>query len=354
MGGIKKLHYSSFHIHLPLSPFSPPMPPLPSITTIGAATRDVFLASPAFQVIRSSQFIGGKAECMTLGAKIDVESCVFSTGGGATNAAVTFAQLGFSPSIITKIGNDEPGRDIVTELKRAGVNCANIRVDKKGQTSYSTILTTSDGERTILVFRGVSVAFSSTDIPTKALAGDWVYITSLGGNVELLEKIIDFCKKKKISIACNPGAGELKKAASLRRILRDVDILLVNKEEAQMLSAKASKDASELCLALADGPSYVVVTDGPQGACAWHDKKLFFVRALDVASISQTGAGDAFGSGFVAGVMKSDDVITAMQIATLNAASVVQHVGAKTGILRSWPSAKACKAISVREVRMRN
>lgn len=324
---------------------------LPSIITIGAATRDVFLTSKAFQVIRSPQFSTGAGECVALGAKIDVDSCVLSTGGGATNAAVTFARLGFPTKIISKIGNDEPGRDIVQTLAKEKVDCSLIAVDKKGQTAYSTLLTTEDGERTVLIYRGVSAQFALSDVPTKVLAGDWVYITSLAGNVELLEKIVDFCKKKKIKVACNPGGGELKQASSLRRIVRKFDILILNKEEAQSLSGKSTKDLAELCTALSDGPEYVVVTDGPNGAYARVGKKTYFARASDAKSISRTGAGDAFGSGFVAGVMKGLSTDDALRIASLNAESVIQNIGAKTGILRAWPPAKQLSRFQVREVR---
>ena len=51
-----------------------------------------------------------------------------------------------------------------------------------------------------------------------------------------------------------------------------------------------------------------------------------------------TGAGDAFGSAFTVGYMKFHDIKAALSLGTMNAAAVVQHTGAKVGILRGMPS----------------
>ena len=135
------------------------------ILTIGAAVRDVFLTSPGFTVIRSPQFSTGYGECVALGAKIEVEQCVFATGGGATNAAATFSHLGFSTSVLAKIGTDEPGEAILADLRAHGVATTHVKREKKGNTGYSTLLTTHDGERSVLVFRGVSADWKESDIP---------------------------------------------------------------------------------------------------------------------------------------------------------------------------------------------
>ncbi len=314
-----------------------PLASLP-ILTIGSAVRDVFLTSPEFRVIPSSQSPSGFAECVSLGAKIDVEDCVFSTGGGATNAAVTFSRLGYPVHVLAKIGDDEAGRSILADLHTHHVSSDHILIDKKGKTGYSTLLTTSNGERTVLVFRGVSGSWYEKDISHAYFENiRALYVSSLGGNIAVLEKIVSLARKKRIPLAMNPGGAELQKASLLLPLLSDA-VLILNKEEARALTAKHTADIPTLAATLRRSCSLVVITDGVHGSYAHDATTLWFARPPRVSSLSQTGAGDAFGSAFFAAHLRGHTTAESLQIATLNAASVVQHFGAKAGILRSWPS----------------
>jgi ribokinase len=325
---------------------------MPDIITIGSATRDVFLLSKEFQVIKSNVFPGGAAECMALGDKIDVESCTLSTGGGATNAAATFANLGFFTAIVTKVGDDEPGRDVMADLTKHRVDTSLVKVVKKGQTAFSTLLTTANGERTVLVYRGVSGEFIKSDIQTKLLKANWLYITSLAGNLEVLETILVAAKKMGAKVALNPGHGELEKPSHLRPLLKHVDVLIVNLEEAQKLSGLSTKDGKELSGALQDATRIAIVTDSARGAYAAHDKSRYYAKNRNLKSVSRTGAGDAFGSGAVAALAKGLSLENALQIGTLNAESVIQEVGAKKGLLKTWPKEKELSEIKVFVSRM--
>ncbi|MFA5945590.1 MAG: PfkB family carbohydrate kinase [Patescibacteria group bacterium] len=324
------------------------------IIAIGSATRDVFLLSKEFQLIRSEAFSTGVGECVALGEKIDVDELVLSTGGGATNAAVTFSQLGFQTAVVSRIGDDEPGNSILSALTTAKIDTSFVKKIKGGQTAYSTLLTAPNGERTILVYRGVSAEFALADVPFKALSAKWFYVSSLSGNVALLAKIIAHAKKIGAKIAVNPGGGELGKSAELRALLKDVDVILVNLEEAQKLTASDSKDGKELAGLLTGSihgstptATLAIVTDGPRGAYAVQGKIKYSARNRNVKSVSRTGAGDAFGSGTVAGLMKGLSVEDSLKIGTLNAESVIQHVGAKAGIITKWPTDKALEEIRV-------
>ena len=57
------------------------------------------------------------------------------------------------------------------------------------------------------------------------------------------------------------------------------------------------------------GPKIVAITDGSKGAYAYDGKEVFFQRALKIAAVDTTGAGDAFSSGFVAGMIKYKEIL---------------------------------------------
>ncbi len=321
-----------------------------SILTIGSATRDVFLLSKAFKIMPMPGSPGVMAECVTLGAKIDVDNLVLATGGGATNAAVTFARLGFAASCMARIGSDEPGDAVLKDLIANHVDTSLVSVAKKENTGYSTLLTAENGERTVLVFRGASANFSEKDVKLSKIAHNAVYLTSLGGNVALATSVAKACKQKGAMFIWNPGMQELKAGRGLDPVRKLVNILIVNLEEAQLLSGKSSNDPKIQCDLLALPGCIVVITDGANGAFARQDKSTWHCRTSGVPSISRTGAGDAFGSAFTAAILSDHSVEDALRIGTMNAESVVQQVGAKAGILTAWPKTTDLAAYRVRKM----
>ena len=100
------------------------------VLTIGAAVRDIFVRSTHFERIRDAHAPEGWDSCFPMGAKIDVEELNIETGGGATNAAVTFANWGFQTACVSRIGKDPAGADILRDLQDR-----HIRVSEIGRAS---------------------------------------------------------------------------------------------------------------------------------------------------------------------------------------------------------------------------
>lgn len=321
------------------------------VITIGSATRDVFLSSKAFRVIRSDEFSTGYGECVSLGSKIEVDEAVFTTGGGGTNTAATFASLGFKTACITRIGDDMSGEEILQDLKKRRVDTSHIKQVKRGQSGFSTLLTATGGERSVLVHRGVSNQFDIRDVKVTKLKAKWFYISSVAGNLDLVLKVARHAKAQGAQVAYNPGSLELKKGkTAFRKLLPYLDILNMNKEEAQMLSGNQTTSVKELLQSFGKYDTTFIVTDGGRGAYIAHKDDIFFAKTRNIPVTSRTGAGDAFGAGTVAGMMKGYSIQNAVAVGTLNAESVIQSFGAKYGILSSWPSKKDMQSISVRKL----
>jgi len=321
-----------------------------NIITIGSATRDVFLVSKQFIIIPSPEFETGLGECVSFGSKIELEDVIHSTGGGATNAAVTFARLGYKTAAICRVGKDRDGDDVIEDLQKENVATSLVRRIDKGKTGYSTIMTTPSGERSILVHRGVSKGFIEADIPWERCDSEWLYLTSLGGAMTLAKKIITFAKDNKISIAWNPGKTELKSGwKNLEPLFQRTDVLLMNTEEALIATSETDLDVAlgQLASCCTKEHQVLLVTDGADGAYAFYNDTWWFAWTLGKKALSKTGAGDAFGSGFVAAWQKTGDPHYSLAHATYNAETVVQSFGAKTGILDKFISQVAAKKIKI-------
>ena len=73
------------------------------VTTIGSATVDIFMKSPAFHLQPTSE---GVLLCQEYGGKIDIEDFFWQSGGAGTNTAVGFSRMGFRSAAIVEIGKD--------------------------------------------------------------------------------------------------------------------------------------------------------------------------------------------------------------------------------------------------------
>ena len=180
------------------------------ILTFGAATQDVFLTGKALHArrdVRTRDYV----EQFPLGAKLALDNVYFDTGGGATNAAVTFARQGLEAGYIGKIGHDPAGGEVIRALRREGVATDRVVYDPRVGTSYSALLVANTGERTILNYRGASHNLAARDIAIRTLEADWFYVTSLAGNLDLLGKLLKHANNRGIRVAIDPGT-----ASSLR------------------------------------------------------------------------------------------------------------------------------------------
>lgn len=320
------------------------------VITFGSATRDVFLRSSAFEVHERDDGPTGVEACFPLGAKINVDELMFETGGGATNAAVTFARLGFSVSAVSSIGDDAGGREIRTTLEKSGVATDLLQSHRNGRTGYSIIIVAGSGERTILVFRGASNRLAPARIPWKRLAAKWFYMSSLGGRIDIAERVLRHAERVGAKVAWNPGGSEIKLGVKrLEPLIAKTEVFNLNREEAALLTGHDRKDLGKIIGRLEGLPKRaLLVTDGLGGTYAAAGGATLHAGIVDVPRVNTTGAGDAFGSGFVSGLLKKDDIRYALAVGTWNATGVVQEMGAKRGLLARFPSPRAIAEVPIR------
>ena len=303
----------------------------PKMLAIGTATQDVFLQGKVFRAHKED---GKLYEEFALGAKLPVETVTFTTGGNAMNAATTFARQGLESEFMGIIGTEPAGQAVMAALDTEGISTQYVVQDDDFQTSYSTVLLAPSGERTILNYHGTHVHDNGAPLDLDAVGhADWLYLSSVG-SVALLERLVTIAAKNGVQVALNPSGAELAEAAKLRTVLEDVSILLVNKEE--MAQIVEGKTLEELVRHGANLVQTVVVSDGSRGVMAADGTKVVKAGMYeDVPVVDRLGAGDAFGSGFVAWHAMGKSLEDAITFASANATSVVTKVGATAGILHA-------------------
>jgi sugar/nucleoside kinase (ribokinase family) len=304
------------------------------IVCLGAALQDIFfLDKRGFHTVS----IAGQSyfDRLELGTKVDVDDVVFSVGGGATNASVTFARSRFETIFWGCIGNDISGQAVVDTLNDEGVDVSYIDYLENQRTGCSAVLLAPSGARTILTYRGASRQFWTLKVKDlERMNPDWIYITTLSGDMDKLAEVLVKCQELGVKVMMNAGKKELANRGKLKRLLPMVEVLSLNKEEAKQLVDGDSLD--ELLMKVKDLVPVCLISDGENGLVATDGKTKLRARLYeDLRPLDQTGAGDALGSGFLVRFARGRSLRESVIFGSANASSVVQAVGSKAGIISS-------------------
>lgn len=318
------------------------------IITFGSATRDVFLESLDFLVKEEKRFITGKGICFPFPAKVDIKKIFFATGGGGTNTAVTFANQGLKVAYCGKIGKDAAGKEILKDLARFKIDRKLVLETDKYPTNYSLIFSFRE-DRTVFVYKGASQFLQKKEIPWKKLKTSWFYLAPLSGKlIFVFDSLVNFAEKNNIRIFANLGNSQIILGIKkLKPLLKKIDILLLNQEEASLLTKipfQKEKKVFEKLEKLI--PGIAIMTKGKKGAVVSDGTYLWQAKSLPVQVTEKTGAGDAFGAGFLANFIKTESMEQALQFGIANAVACMQKIGAKQGLLKKgqvWRKVKVTK-----------
>ena len=303
------------------------------IVSLGSALQDIYLIDHDDLVPTS---IGGEAIFgkVLVGSKVDIDRISYEVGGGGVNSSITFARHGHEAIFMGNISHDPAGAAIIRTLDREGVDSSYVNFLERKTTGTSVVLLDSkSGERTILTCRGASEQFGNFDEKNLDLIQpDWLYVTTLRGDMDTLKRFFKYAKNLGINIMFNPGVRELEHNKELIELLKYVDILNVNKSEASKIVPGVV--LTELLYHLNNYAPITIITDGAMGGIAGNGEETYrFGIYEDVRIKDATGAGDAFGSGFLAALSAGKSFRSALIFASANSTAVVSKIGANRGIL---------------------
>lgn len=303
------------------------------VLSIGPARMDVFLVFADADVAQTCS-IDRKRCVIELGyaEKIPVKSVEFSVGGNAGNNAVGLSRLGFKAAMVGALGDQPTDDQVVEALKSEGVETRYLE-RKSGLGGYGVVIN-YQAERTILSYYG--------DPPDKFLEDEtveagWVYLTTGGKNYQdFYRQAMEWVAKKGTKLAFNPGTSQVNAGEELKYVYERADIVFVNREEATtILNDQSSRlNIKDLLNGLHSlGAKTVVITDGPNGTYCFDGSNYLFMPIVPAPVVERTGAGDAFGAGFMAAILSDKGVKEALKWGTVNSASVLGLVGPQAGLL---------------------
>lgn len=312
------------------------------IITFGSATKDIFVRPKKLSVLKyskpfdSAQGREAQQVCFPFGSKIDVDSIEFHSGGGGANSSATFALQGFATAFCGIVGSDSAGQEVLAELKKLKIDIGLAEAKKEKLTNHSVIILNEGHDRTILAYRGAAELLTKENIPFKKLKAKWIYAAPLSGkSAHVFGEIVQFAKENNIKVAANPGMAQLA-LENFAEIAKNIDVLILNQEEASFLTKLSVENEQEIFKKVDDiCPGIFVMTKGGQGVTVSDNQQIYYAKPpLDRKIADTTGAGDAFGSGFVAEYIKSGNVETAIHLGMANSVGCLSALGAQNGLLK--------------------
>jgi len=301
---------------------------------------------------------------MEQGKKVEARRIDTQIGGGATNASVAMKRMGAEVSCVLKLGDDIDAERILRRLAEEKVNADFVTKHPTEQTGKSVIVSSHSRNSGVFVHRGANTKLREEDLRPEMFEGvDLVYVSPLSSqSADIFPYAVEQAKKAGAFVACNLGIRQIRlRKEQVLEALKSVDLIAVNELEAAALAEgyvpafqlenKTTADTPSLLknglgeneakVSLGGlaarvnkiGCRYLVITNGAEGAYLCSENSVHFCPASPCEVKTTIGAGDAYNSTISYALASGKSLNEAMQLASVNAASVASSIDTQSGLL---------------------
>ncbi len=227
-------------------------------------------------------------------------------GGAATYISWSASYFTNDIQLVSVIGDDFPESELEA-LESRGVDLEGLQI-KEGEKSFfwaGKYHTNMNGRDTLDTQLNVLADFDPV-LPASYKNAEYVMLGNLTPQVQM--RVIEQLESKPKLIALDTMNFWMDIAMDdLKAVLKKIDVLIINDEEARQLSEEYSLvTAAEKIIGM--GPRILVIKKGEHGALLFHGEKIFFAPALPLKEVfDPTGAGDTFAGGFMGYIAKTGD-----------------------------------------------
>jgi ribokinase len=215
-------------------------------------------------------------------------------GGKSLNVALTALALCNDVALISRIGNDIFGLEILNKAMKDGLITQYITIDEQAHTGIGHVRVDENGQYDTIVINGANWNLIEEDIDTFISDGyrPKFAIFNFETDINLLKKVIPKFKQINSQIVMNFSPI----VNNMRDLMNLTDIAVLNLAEAQQILESSESNAEDLLKKLKSfGPKIVVITLGGDGAIAMNSDGLVIKVPAQVAKVKNTvGAGDGF------------------------------------------------------------
>jgi ribokinase len=264
-------------------------------------------------------------------------------GGKGANQAAAAAAMGGRVSMVGRVGDDEVGEQIRSDLLARGVDVSDVLTTPAAHTGRATIAVDPSGENLIIVDPGANHALTVADVRIPAVRDADVLLVQLEIPPETAAAAIATAQGL---VILNPAPPTV----LLKETLANIDVLVPNMSELGILAgAQTPRDVGEAAQ-VADSLGRVfdvVVTMGSSGALVVpREGEHTHVEAPSVDVSDTTGAGDCFCGVLAVALAEGRDLLASTRLAVIASALSTTAPGARAGLpnrelVEAYPAAPA-------------
>lgn len=247
-----------------------------------------------------------------------------SGGGSAANTIVALGRMGFPTKFIGKVGEDEEGNFLLESLKPAQIDMI-----RRGQKSgVCLVILDRRQDRFLFVRSNANSTLTADEIDFDAIEDiSWLHLTSFVGEPPFeAQKVLLNRLDPSVKVSMDPGEIYAEKGlGEILPLIKRCHLLFLTEREVEVLTHQDLHAGIELLMKA--GPSVVVCKQGSRGSHVFTGERDFKVPAIQVEVVDNTGAGDVYNAGFLAGVFLGRSLEESALFGTVMAAKSVAGYG---------------------------
>ena len=228
-------------------------------------------------------------------------------GGSGTFVGLAASQFGVKTGVVSVVGGDFPNAYLAMMNSR-GIDTSGVEIIKEGKTFFWSGKYHNDMNSRDTLVTELNVLENFKPVVPESFKDAGIVML---GNLHPLTQasVLDqMTERPKLVVLDTMNFWMDIALTDLHTVLKRVDVITINDEEARQLSGEYSLvNAAKKIHTM--GPKYVVIKKGEHGALLFHEGNMFFAPALPLAEVfDPTGAGDTFAGGFCGYLAKTEDI----------------------------------------------
>ena len=267
-----------------------------------------------------------------------VDKISIQSGGDCLNTAIDLSLLGSKVGFTGVLGSDVLGRFLLDTARSKKIDARGVKVKDGVSTSSVIVLINSSGERVFLYYGGSNDRFSFQNIDPSLI--EECRIVHVGGTYQLpffdgegAEKLFRLAKARgkmtSMDVTWDTSGRWMN---TIEPCLPFLDLFLPSIGEAEKITGESQPEKMARVLKN-KGVKHVAIKLGKRGCYVDAFGERFFQPAFDVEAVDTTGAGDAFVSGMLIGILRGWDIRRTAEFACAVSANCIQSLGATSGII---------------------
>ncbi|HEY7415325.1 MAG TPA: PfkB family carbohydrate kinase [Ktedonobacteraceae bacterium] len=261
-----------------------------------------------------------------------------TAGGKGANQAVAAARLGARVALVSRVGNDARGDEILTSLQHERVDTRYVRRDPEVSTGLSLIQLNEQAHKQMMVWLGACYGLTIEDVQhaEEACSNAKVVLTQLEAPLDVIMTAMRIGHKAHALVILDPAPAP--PHAFPDDLFSLVDIIRPDSKEAETITGVNVRDRESAHRAaeqlLQRGVRASAIQAGEEGdLLLWPDGSCWLPR-IPIKSIDTTGAGDAFVAALAVALSEGQTLMEAGPFASAAAALTTTKLGARPALPR--------------------